>query len=106
MTWIFLVGAIMAEVTGTLSLRKAALAERRWYAVVAIGYVLALVLLAAALGAGLGLGVAYGIWAAAGIALTAVLSRLLFNEPLTMLVGVGIGIVIVGVFLVEFGAAH
>jgi len=106
MTWVFLVGAIMAEVTGTLSLRKAALGERRWYVVVAIGYVLALVLLAAALGAGLGLGVAYGIWAAAGIALTAVLSRLLFKEPLTMLMGVGIVIVIIGVFLVEFGAAH
>ena len=56
MTWIFLIGAIIAEVTATLSLKKAALGDRRWYAVVAIGYLIAFSLLSGALSAGLGLG--------------------------------------------------
>ncbi|WP_304118989.1 MULTISPECIES: DMT family transporter [Mycobacteriales] len=106
MTWIFLIGAIIAEVTATLSLKKAALGDRRWYAVVAIGYLIAFSLLSGALSAGLGLGVAYGIWAAAGIAATAVLSRILFKEPFTALMGTGIAFIIAGVLLVELGAAH
>ena len=52
---------------------------------------------------GLGLGVAYGVWAATGVALTAVGSRLLFDEPLTPLMGAGLALIIVGVLLVELG---
>lgn len=47
------------------------------------GYVGAFVLLSATLRTGMALGVAYGIWAAAGVALTAVLGRILFKEALT-----------------------
>ena len=54
---------------------------------------------------GLALGVAYGIWAAAGVALTAVASRFLFAEPLTRRMLAGIGLIVVGVLLVELGAA-
>lgn len=106
MTWIFLIGAIVAEVTATLSLKKAAAGHHRWYAIVTIGYLAAFALLTGALSEGLGLGVAYGIWAAAGIAATAVLSHILFKEPFTALMGTGIGFVIAGVLLVELGAAH
>jgi len=49
------------------------------------------------------IGVAYGIWAATGVALTAVLGRVLFREPLTRLMLGGIGLIIVGVLLVELG---
>ena len=63
-------------------------------------------LLALALGAGVPLGVAYGIWAAAGVALTAVLSRFLFKEPLTLIMGVGVALIVGGVLLIEIGAAH
>ena len=106
MTWIFLIGAIIAEVTATLSLKKAALGDRRWYAVVAIGYLIAFSLLSGALSAGLGLGVAYGIWAASGVALTAVASKVLFKEPLTPIMMGGIALIIGGVLLVELGADH
>ena len=55
---------------------------------------------------GLGLGVAYGIWAASGVALTAIASKALFQEPLTPLMMGGIVLIIGGVLLVEVGAAH
>ena len=102
-SWLFLVGAIAAEVTGSLSL-KAALDAPGLYVLVATGYIGAFVFLGLVLRSGMSLGVAYGIWAAAGVALTAVMSLLLFGEPLTLLMCVGIVVVIAGVLSVELGA--
>ena len=50
------------------------------------------------------LGVAYGIWTAAGVALAAVASRILFHEPLSPLMGAGIAMIGTGVVLVELGS--
>jgi small multidrug resistance pump len=52
------------------------------------------------------IGIAYGIWAAAGVALTAVLSKFLFKDPLTRLMSLGIILIIGGVLLIELGATH
>ena len=49
-------------------------------------------------------GVAYGIWSASGVALTAVLAALVFRDPLTVRIGLGIAAVIGGVLLVELGS--
>src|SRR5699024_6833574 len=81
--WLFLAAAIVAEVTGTLCLQLAVQQRKAWYAVVLGAYVAAFTLMSQALGAGMPLGIAYGVWAAAGVALTAVFSRILFAEPLT-----------------------
>lgn len=51
------------------------------------------------------LGVAYGIWGASGVALTAIMSTLLFGEPLTAPMIIGIGLVIAGVMCVEMGSS-
>lgn len=104
MAWLLLASAIVLEVAGTLALRMATTGRRAWYAVVGVGYVSAFTALTFALSEGLALGVAYGTWAAAGVALTALASRLLFDEPLTPLMGVGIGLIAGGVLLVELGA--
>lgn len=101
--WALLGCAIAAEVTATLSL-KGALEAPALYAVVVFGYLGAFVLLTAVLRTGIGLGVAYGIWAAAGVAFTAVLSMAVYGEPLTPLIGVGIALVITGVLCVELGS--
>lgn len=106
MAWLFLVGAILTEVTATLSLRAAVDGRRWFYVVVAVGYLSAFSLLSLSLGAGMPLGVAYGIWAAAGVALTAVASTLIFREPFSVLMAVGIALIMGGVLLVEAGAAH
>lgn len=105
MVWLFLIGAIVFEVVGTLSLRMA-VDKKRWYIGVAVGYVLAFTSLSLALAGGMALGVAYGIWAASGVALTAVLSKFLFKELFTWLMGLGIVLIVGGVLLIELGATH
>lgn len=101
--WLFLLGAIVSEVTGSLSL-KGALDHPWLYVVVAIGYAASFVFLSGVLSRGMPLGVAYGIWGALGVATTAVLSALIFDEALTALMGAGLVLVIAGVLVVELGS--
>ncbi|MCS5714006.1 SMR family transporter [Herbiconiux sp. CPCC 205716] len=103
--WLLLAAAIALEVTATLSLR-AAVDHPGWVALAAAGYAGAFVALAVLLRRGAPISVIYGVWSAAGVALTAVLAALVFGEQLTLTIGVGIAIVIVGVVLVETGSPH
>ncbi len=103
--WVFLAAAIVSEVTATLSLKRA-LDHPALYAVVAAGYIAAFVLLTLTLKQGLGIGIAYGIWAGCGVALTAVASKVFFDEPLTQVMVLGLALIIAGVLLVELGASH
>lgn len=103
MRWILLAAAIATEVAASLSL-KAAQTEPWFFVLVVLGYVSAFACLSLALRRGMPLGVAYGIWAAAGVALTALLSAAIFGEPLTPLMLGGIALVIVGVLCVELGS--
>ena len=105
MAWLFLAGAVLLEVTATLSI-KAALEQPALYAVVVLGYAGAFTCLTLVLRRGMPLGVAYGIWAALGVALTALASRVLFREALTPTMLAGIGLIILGVLAIELGAAH
>ncbi|MDF2507750.1 MAG: QacE family quaternary ammonium compound efflux transporter [Microbacterium sp.] len=100
--WIVLGGAIALEVTATLALRAAI--DNAWWAILTVvGYAGAFAALAMLMRMGASIGVVYGIWAAAGVALTAVAASVLFGEPFTFLIGLGIAIVIAGVVLVETG---
>lgn len=101
--WLLLAGAVVCEVTGSLSLR-AAVDDPRWYALVVVGYVSAFAFLAAVLRRGMPLGVAYGIWGATGVVLTAALSAAIFGEPVTLLMGAGMALIIGGILLVEVGS--
>ena len=49
-------------------------------------------------------GVVYGIWVACGVALTAVLGRLLFRDPLTFRMVIGIALIMAGVVAIEVGS--
>lgn len=106
MGWLFLIGAIIFEVFGIVSLRMASTGKKKWFIGVIVGYLIAFSMLVLTLSTGMALGVAYGIWAAAGVALTAVLSKFLFKEPLTLIMGAGIALIVGGVLLIEIGAAH
>lgn len=101
--WLLLAGAVATEVTGSLAL-SAAQHEPAWYALVAAGYVTAFALLGAVLRAGMPLGVAYGLWAAAGVALTALAGAAILGEALTPVTLLGMALVIAGVLLVELGS--
>ena len=103
MKWILLAGAILSEVTASLSL-KAALDNPAFFVVVVVGYTASFGFLAAVLRKGLGLGVAYGIWAALGVTLTVLLAALIFGEALTPVMLIGMAMVIAGVLCVELGS--
>ena len=49
-------------------------------------------------------GVAYGIWGAVGTALIAGIATIMFGDPLTVPIVVGIGLIIAGVLMIEFGS--
>ncbi|MDZ8172323.1 DMT family transporter [Microbacterium xanthum] len=107
MTWLLLAGAIVFEVTGTMSLRASeGFKKRAWIVPVVLSYLLAFTLLFLCLANGMPVGVAYGIWSACGVALTAVLAHLLFKEPFTWVMGLGIVAIAGGVLLIEIGAPH
>jgi small multidrug resistance pump len=101
--WWLLAWAIVTEVAATVSLR-ASQDHVAWLTVVVVGYVAAFALLTMVLRAGVAVGVAYGIWGAAGTAITAVLGALIFGDPFTWAIGLGICLIIAGVLLVEFGS--
>lgn len=103
--WALLGAAIVVEVAATLSLR-ASQDHSAWLVVVAAGYIGAFVLLTMVLRAGMPIGVAYGVWGALGTVGTAVLAAAIFGDPFTWPIGVGIGLIIAGVLLVEMGSRH
>lgn len=103
MIWLLLGGAIVSEVGATLSLRMAAHGKKVWLVPVVAGYLVAFWLLSLTLANGLPIGVAYGIWTAVGVALTALLGRLLFKEPFTWIMALGVALIVGGVLLIELG---
>jgi small multidrug resistance pump len=106
MKWAMLALAIVLEVTGTLAMRASEGFTRLGFTVLTVaGYLGAFTLLGLVLKQGLPVGVAYGVWAGAGVALVALLSRLVFGEPLTVVMWLGFLLIIAGVWLVE-SAAH
>ena len=101
-SWLLLIGAIIAEVLGTMCLRAAV--DQPIYVIgVVLGYIIAFTLLGLALGRGIPIGIAYGIWAAAGVALVAVLGTILFGETLSFTAMIGIVTIMAGVFIVQTG---
>ena len=102
--WVLLALPIASEVTATLSLRASeGLRRRRWIPVIVVGYLAAFSLLGAILAMGMPVGVAYGVWAAAGVAVTAVLGRVIFKDHFSLMMGAGVALIAVGVGLIEFG---
>ncbi len=107
MPWLWLAGAIIAEVIATTSLKLSEGFSRPLPSVVVVvGYVGAFLMLSQSLTRGMNLGVAYGVWAAVGIALVAVIGTLLFGESLTWIQVGGIALIIAGVMALELGGRH
>ena len=105
--WFWLVGAIIAEVTGTIALRFSEGFSRLGPSVlVVLGYGVAFFSLSQALVRGMPVGVAYGVWAAIGVTLVALIGAIFLGESLTMIQIGGIALVIGGVLALELGAAH
>lgn len=107
MIWALLVLAIASEVTATLSLRASeGLRRKRWIPVIVFGYLAAFTLLGTILAMGMPVGVAYGVWAAAGVAITAILGRVIFKDQFSVMMAIGVALIALGVVLIEFGGTH
>lgn len=101
--WLLLVATIILEVVATLSM-KSALENPAFYLVTIVGYASSFVCLTLVLRLGIPLGIAYGIWAASGVALTAILSNQIFDEPFNFVMVIGLILLVGGVLCIEVGA--
>ncbi|MDA4088545.1 cation transporter [Mycolicibacterium hassiacum DSM 44199] len=108
MMWLTLAGAIVVEVLATLSLRASEGFRRKaWIVPVVAGYAISFYLLWLTLALGMPVGVAYGVWTACGVALVAVIARVIFREPLTWVMAAGIALIVGGVLMIELaGVGH
>lgn len=106
MSWLALVAGILVEVLSTLALRASdGGRNKRWIAPILIGYLLSFSLVWLALHLGMPVGIAYGVWSACGLALVALLARVIFGEKLTPVMMAGIGLIIAGVLVIELSGA-
>ena len=106
MPWFLLVVAIATEVIGTLSLRASnGFTEVIPAAVTVVTYLISIVLLALVLKS-LPVGIVYAIWAAVGIALVAILGRVIFGDPVPPMAAIGMVLIVGGVALVGFSGAR
>ena len=107
MPWLFLAGAIITEVIATTALKLSeGFTKLVPSIVVVVGYVVAFGMLSQALTRGMTIGVAYGVWAAVGIALVAIVGAAFLGESMTWIQVGGITLVIAGVLALELGRAH
>ena len=105
--WFWLIGAVLAEVFATISLRFAAGFTRLVPSVlVVLGYGVAFFALSQALVRGMPVGVAYGTWAALGVTLVAVIGVTYLGESLSWVQIGGLVLVVVGVLALELGGTH
>jgi len=103
--WVLLVAAIATEVAGTLALRGSDGFTKLLPSVITVaGYVASFVLLAIVLKS-LPVGIVYAIWSAVGIALVAVLGKLIFGDPVPPLAMAGMVLIVGGVVLVGASGA-
>ncbi|TMC83553.1 MAG: multidrug efflux SMR transporter [Chloroflexi bacterium] len=103
--WVLLTAAIATEVAGTLALRGSDGFSKLVPSVITVaGYVASFILLAIVLKS-LPVGVVYAIWSAVGIALVAVLGKLIFDDPVPPLAIAGMVLIVGGVLLVSASGA-
>ncbi|QNL51014.1 multidrug efflux SMR transporter [Olivibacter sp. SDN3] len=104
MKYIFLLGAILAEVVGAIATRQSSGFTKVLPSIVAVlGVVGAYYLLSLSLKQGMLIGVAYGIWAALGITLLAGIGVFFFKETISPVQIIGIGLIVAGVLALELG---
>jgi len=97
MYWLFMAGAIVFEVVGTVSLKLSEGFTQYLYVGITIaGYVTSFALLGMAL-KGLPVSVVYAIWSGAGTALVAMIGIVILGEEANVMKIASIGLVIIGV---------
>lgn len=101
--WILLAFAIVAEITGTLSMKWASVNDSHagfilMLAMIALSYIF----LSFAVKK-IALGVAYALWEGVGILLITLFSVFLFDEQLSLLKVAGLATLVMGIVLIKSG---
>ena len=105
-SWMLLAAAIALEVVGTVFLRVSDGFTRLWPAIaVIVAYTASFVLLSWILRTGVPMGIVYAVWSAFGITIVTLLGMALFDDKISLVTGIGIVVVIVGVVLVQLGSS-
>jgi small multidrug resistance pump len=105
MGWFLLFIAIASEVAATLSLRAAGAGDRTAIAIVVVGYVGSLALLALVV-KHLEVSIAYAVWAGVGTAAVALIGVTFMGEPATALKLASITLIVAGVIGLNLSGAH
>ncbi|PKH26717.1 multidrug/spermidine transporter subunit MdtJ [Enterobacterales bacterium CwR94] len=101
--WILLALAIVAEITGTLSMKWASVSgDSKGYIFMLVMIALSYIFLSFAVKR-IALGVAYAMWEGVGIVLITLFSVLLFDEALTLMKAAGLLTLIAGITLIKSG---
>ncbi|MBG07878.1 MAG: hypothetical protein CME68_03920 [Halobacteriovoraceae bacterium] len=107
MGWIYLLSAILLEVSGTMSMKLSeGLTKTIPSILIFVFYGLSLSLLTLALKS-IPVSIAYAIWSGIGTALIAVIGFTFFQESFSTVKWLGIGLIIIGVVLINLkGTTH
>lgn len=101
--WILLALAIVAEITGTLSMKWASVSDgSTGFILMLVMITLSYIFLSFAVKK-IALGVAYALWEGIGILLITLFSVMLFDETLTTMKIAGLTTLVVGIVLIKSG---
>jgi len=101
-----LLTAIAIEVAATSALpRTEGFRQPGWTAAVTVGYAASIGLLALVV-RDIPVSVAYAVWSGLGTAVVGVIGITLLGEPLTAVKAAAIGMIVIGVVLLNLSAAH
>jgi small multidrug resistance pump len=96
MHWIYLFGAIIFEVMGTLSIKQTTLTNSYyWGSAVVIFYVISFTLVGFSVKK-IDIGTAYAIWAGFGTASITILGWLIFKEYMSLQKVIAVGLIVIG----------
>lgn len=99
--WLFLGGAIIAEVVATSSLKSSDGYTKLWPSLLVIlGYAVAFYFLSLTLKA-IPNGIAYAVWAGLGIVLISLAGWLVFGQKLNLVSMLGMGLIVSGVIVIK-----
>jgi len=107
LTYLYLLGAIFAEVVATSLLKSTEGFSRLWPTVIClVGYAVSFLLLAVSISRGMQTDVAYALWSAIGTAAIVAIAVLFLGSPMSVAKVVGVGLIIAGVLTLNLTGAH
>jgi len=99
--WLYLLGAILAEVTATSALKATDSFRRLWPSVVVIvGYALSFYLVSLTL-EDIPVGVAYAIWSGLGLTLITLVASVLYDQRLDAPAIIGMSLILAGIVVMN-----